>query len=164
MKRHITAACCVALALSASVIYAGPTMMSIQVDKRELRSGSTFFDSVTGNVSYGDRVEVLQELNGWAQVKVEGTGLTGWIHSSALTKKKIVLRAGDKDADVGASSGELALARKGFNQDVENAYRQDNPAIDFAPVDKMEKMKAQPMEIKSFLEQGSVSASTGGAK
>lgn len=156
MKQYITAVCCITLVLSTSTLQAKTKTMSVQVDQREIRSGSTFFDRVVGKVSYGDRVEILQTKSGWSKVKTQKTGLTGWIHSSALTKKKIKLSAGDKDVASGASSEEVALAGKGFNPSVEKEYRKQNPKIDFAPVDKMEKMKIPAKDIKSFFDKGGV--------
>ena len=43
--------------------------------------------------------------------------------TSALQTKKIVLAAGSENVQQGASSGEVALAGKGFNEDVEQQYK-----------------------------------------
>ena len=113
-------------------------------------------------LSYGDRVQVLETRNDWMNVTGPG-GQSGWVHSSALTKKKIVMSSGSQDVQTGASGDELALASKGFNSDVEADFKSKNKDIDFTWVDRMEKFKVSPQEMKEFLEDGGVKSSEGGA-
>ena len=47
--------------------------------------------------------------------------MTGWIHQSALTSKQIVMNSGAAVSS-SANSQEIALAGKGFNEDVERQY------------------------------------------
>jgi hypothetical protein len=47
------------------------------------------------------------------------------MHSSALTKKKLKLAAGEADAATTVSSEEQALAGKGFNSDVEAKFKEN---------------------------------------
>ena len=61
----------------------------------------------------------------------------------------------------GASGDELALAGKGFNSDVEAAFKAGNKEIDFTWVNRMEKMKVSPAAVEKFLRQGQVSAPGG---
>jgi SH3-like domain-containing protein len=138
----------------ASVGAAAPRQMSIQVRDGVIRTTPTFLGKVLEKVSYGDRVSVLDEKSGWSKVQVAGA--TGWIHTSALTKKKIVLKGGDEDARVAASSDELALAGKGFNSDVEAEFKAENKDIDFTWVDRMEEIKVDPALMVKFLEEGGV--------
>ena len=164
MKRYTGSILLAVLMLWTSALYAKSKTMSVQVENKELRSGPSFFESEVGKVTYGQRTTVIQEKNGWSKVSIEGSSLTGWIHSSALTKKKIQMKAGDKDTDAGASSGELALARKGFSEEVENQYKKANKSIDFAPVDKMVAINVSKKDIKTFFDNGKVAPAKGGAK
>jgi len=90
-------------------------MMSVQVRQGDVRATPYFLGKIVATLSYGDRVEVLGSKENWFRVSPRGKGVTGWMHASALSEKRIVLKAGGTDAKVAASSGELALAGKGFN-------------------------------------------------
>jgi hypothetical protein len=79
--------------------------------------------------------------------------LQGWVNSSALTQKEIALKSGSEKVEQGASSGEVALAGKGFNADVEAQYKQDQK-LDYTWVDTMEAYKVSPQQVSSFLALG----------
>ncbi len=142
------------LPLLAVAALAASQMMSVQVRSGQLRSKPSFLGQVQGSVAYGDRLEVLDSRGPWLQVK--GEAGQGWIHSSALSEKKIALKSGDKDAATGASGDELALAGKGFNDEVEAEYRAGNPKLDYGWVDRMEKFKVDAAAAQRFLKEGGV--------
>ena len=48
------------------------------------------------------------------------------MHSSALTTKTIVLKAGAENVRTSATGGEIALAGKGFSEEVEKQYKKLN--------------------------------------
>ncbi|HEY8096546.1 MAG TPA: hypothetical protein VIE65_10715, partial [Methylobacter sp.] len=54
----------------------------------------------------------------------------------------------------GASGKEIALAGKGFNADVENAYKAEHRQMSFAWVDNMEKFTVSNADIEQFIKQG----------
>jgi len=136
-------------------------MMSVQIRDGRLRAAPSFLGKVIGPVAYGDRVTVLEEKRAWRRVSAPG-GVQGWIHQSALTTKKIVLRAGAADVDTGATTDELALAGKGFNQQVENQYRSQRPDLNFAWLDRMAEYRVSPAEMAAFLREGELRAEGGG--
>ena len=150
------------LVLAATAALAAAGMMSVQVRTGQLRARPSFLGSVVASVGYGDRLTVLTQSNGWTQVR-DAKGVTGWIHSSALTEKKVVLQAGEADAASGASGQELALAGKGFNEEVETEFRTENPNIDYTWVDKMEGFRITPDQAQGFLTAGKVEP-TGGER
>ena len=139
-------------------------MMSVQVKQGEVRATPYFLGKIVATLSYGDRVEVLESKESWFRVSPQGKGVTGWMHTSALSEKRIVLKAGGKDAMVGASSGELALAGKGFNADVEAEFKSKNRKIDFSWIDRMQAMKVEPDRIAAFLQEGGLVPAQGGGK
>ncbi len=153
--KQITTTAIVLLALAAAAA-AKPVTMSLQIRKGDLRSSPSFLGKIVGSVTYGDRLKVEDTRGAWCLVRAEEGTLTGWLHSSALTKKKVKLKAGDKDADVAASSGELALAGKGFNSEVEAQFKEQNSEANFAAVDIIEKIRVTTREIEKFLKAGSV--------
>jgi hypothetical protein len=115
-------------------------------------------------VSYGDRLDVLETRGTWTQASPVESDVKGWIHASALTRKRIVLKSGEEDAALAASSGELALAGKGFNSAVEAEFKTKNKTISFEWVDRMEKIVIPPQDLASFLLAGKVVAAEGADK
>ena len=136
-------------------------MMSIQVKKGEIRSTPSFLGRIVARVSYGDRVYVREKRGSWVKVGLQGKSNGGWIHSSVLTSKKIVLNPGAADVQTSASSDELALAGKGFNKQVENEFKGKNPNINYAWIDRMEKFVVSQKRIKQFLKEGKLAPEGG---
>lgn len=138
-------------------------MMSVQVKKGDVRATPNFLGKIVSNLAYGDRVEVLETRGSWHRVAPAGKGAAGWMHASALSDKRIVLKAGAKDAQAAASGGELALAGKGFNSDVEAEFRARNRDLDFSVIDRMQAEEVPQEKIALFLKEGGL-ASEGGAR
>ena len=153
----------VALLALAVTATANPITMSLQVRTSDLRSTPSFLGKIVGTAAYGDRFTVEETRGAWSRVKAEEGIRSGWLHRSALTKKKVKLKAGEKDADVAASSGELALAGKGFNSDVEAQFKAQNAEANFAAIDIIEAIRVTTREVQKFLKTGGV-VPKGGAK
>ncbi|RPH48316.1 MAG: SH3 domain-containing protein [Desulfobacteraceae bacterium] len=136
-------------------------MMSVQVKSGQARKSPTFLGPVIADFAYGDRVQILTQQGAWYQVALPSGKGQGWMHMSALTEKKIVLKAGAKDVSQAASSDELALAGKGFNKQVENQYRTRNPNLDFRQIDQMEALTVSQAEIQGFIQDGRLTAKGG---
>ena len=130
-----------------------PTNMSVQVRKGSLRAAPSFLGKVTGPVDYGDRVTVLEEKGSWRRVAAPNGG-RGWIHQSAVTVKRIVLQTGDADVQTSARADEVALAGKGFSEQVETAYRRSNPQLKYAWLDRMEGYTVSAEEMATFVMDG----------
>ncbi len=129
------------------------TMMSIQVSAVQLRDKPGFRGIPGTELNYGDRVEVVEEGRGWFKVR-SGSGESGWIQESALTTKEVVLQAGAAVSS-GASTEEVALAGKGFSEDVEREYRdQSDLEAEFKLVDLMESYERPDQELLMFLDDG----------
>jgi uncharacterized protein YgiM (DUF1202 family) len=153
-----------ALVVLASAALAGePATMSVQVKTGQVLDTPTFLGKVVTKVNYGDRLQVLDRQGDWSKVAAPG-GASGWIHSSALTKKKIAMNAGGQNAQTGASGEELALAGKGFNSDVEADFKSKNQNVDFTWVDKMEKIKVSNASMQQFLKDGGIKPTEGGKR
>jgi len=63
------------------------------------------------------------------------------------------MRAGTSDAATGVSSDEVALAGKGFNEQVEAKLRKEGK-LDYTWVDRMAKFNAGADQIMKFRMQG----------
>ncbi len=142
---------------------AEPTSMSVTVRETQVRSSPGFMGALLGTLSYGDRVEVKESRSGWARVVLPGTTKEGWVHLSALTEKRIALSAGASGAGTTASSGEVALAGKGFNKQVEEQYKSEKQ-LDYTWVDRMEGYGLPTERLVSFLGTGGVEIREGGTK
>lgn len=155
---------CLALLAFSGTVEGARKAMSVQVKQGQVRATPSFLGKVIATLAYGDRVETLEEKGGWIRILPPGSRAAGWIHSSALTAKRVVLRAGGKEADVAASTGELALAGKGFNADVEAAFKARNRDIDFTWIDRMQEMTVPPGKIQAFVQEGKMVPAEGGAR
>jgi uncharacterized protein YgiM (DUF1202 family) len=142
--------------------YAEETM-NVQVKESELRATPSFLGKITVKVVYGDRVTVMEKKGAWRKVSLK-SGVQGWINSSALTTKKIILQAGQSTVQTGATQNELALAGKGFNNQVEASYMAQNQKLDYTWLNQMEKFKVTPDQMTVFLAKGDVVPTEGGAQ
>jgi hypothetical protein len=136
-------------------------VLNVQVRQGEVRASASPLGEIVGTVAYGDAMQVLEEKGAW--VKVTKPGLTGWMHSSALTKDKLKIEGGQSDAQVKASSGEQALAGKGFTKEIESSFRDKNKNADFTWVDKMEGYKVTQQQSEDFIREGNLKMAEGGA-
>jgi SH3-like domain-containing protein len=141
------------LALLSGGALAAQQTMSVQVRSGQVRATPSFLGKIVATLAYADQVNVAQKQGEWMQVATSA-GLSGWMHQSALSSKRIELKAGADDVQTAASGEELALAGKGFNSDVEADFKKRNQNIDFTWIDKMEKIKVAPREMVDFLSQG----------
>lgn len=141
---------------------AGTKTMNVQVREAQVRQAPGFLSRILATVPYTEPVTVLEEKNDWIRVQTGST--EGWMHSTALTKKRLKLSGVGPDAQVTVTSDEQALAGKGFNSDVEKQFKERNSKVDFTPIDKMEKLKIPVAEIQAFLEKGDVAPVEGGAQ
>jgi uncharacterized protein YraI len=149
MGRRMAAA---ALMLAAAVLAgAQARQMSVTVKEAQARASASFLSPVVGTLAYGDRVDVLAEQGPWVRVALPSGG-AGWLHSSALDRKRIVLQAGGS-VQQPASSGDVALAGKGFNKEIEDRYRKETD-LDYSGVDRMEQFTVTPEQIAAFVRSG----------
>jgi len=151
------------LLIMAGAAWSAGGVMSVQVRDGKLRGNPSFLAPVVSAVSYGDRVQSLQQRGDWLQVR-RADGRTGWIHQSALTQKRVTYNLEGPSAGAAASGEELALAGKGFNSDIEAQFRAQHSDIDFTWVDRMERFRISPREILGFLKEGGMQPLEGGAR
>ena len=128
------------------------TPMSVQVRNGKVRERPSQLGRVVAPVQYGDVVQVGTPQRKWYPVTTTD-GKQGWLHESALTKKRIAMRAGTSDVETGVSSDEIALAGKGFNEQVEAKLRAEG-TLDYTWVDKMMAFQVSADQILEFLAQG----------
>jgi hypothetical protein len=158
---HLAIAACLVLA-SASV-FADP-QMSVQVQQVKVRATPGFLGKIVGTLAYGDRVTILEQPAGapqsWRKISMPQKGIIGWVNLSALTEKEVKLQTGSQAAQTGASSGEVALAGKGFNEEVEKEYKAEGH-VDYTWVDRMGTYNPTDQQVAAFLQAGGLNTSGG---
>ena len=114
----------------------------------DLKSSSWFFASSKGSLEMGDQVTVLRTSGSWAEVRsAANSALSGWTAVSNLSARRIVA------SGTGASASEIALAGKGFNQEVEDLYRAQGN-LNYADVDRTEAITVSMDELYRFITEG----------
>jgi hypothetical protein len=124
-------------------------VMTVQVAKTQIRARPSVIAAILDTVEYKERVVVYSSGDGWAKVAVPGSTRYGYMFLSALTAKTISpIDAGE--AASGITGTEIALAGKGFNESLEESYRQ-NVRVDFSWVDRMESYGYASETLVGFL-------------
>jgi len=124
----------------------------VAVKNAALKSSTGFFASTRGTLNYGDRVTVIRVDGRFVEVRsTANSSLTGWIASANLSARQVV--SGTTST---ASAREVALAGKGFNQEVENSYKSQKN-VNYADVDRTEMITVNEADLRRFLEEGRLS-------
>jgi uncharacterized protein YgiM (DUF1202 family) len=116
-----------------------------------VKSGTGFFARTLGNLAYGDAVTVLRVNGKWAEIR-SAAQVAGWVAQTNLSTKRVTVSGGSS-----ASSREVAMAGKGFTEEVENSYRQGNRSVDYGAVDLMEVNTVSDNELLDFIREGRLS-------
>lgn len=134
--------------------------ITIKVKETRVRSSPRFYARSIYRAEGGDRLEKVGEFQGWYEVRTPDAQV-GWVHSSAVETKKLRLSSGEW-VETEASPDEVALAGKGFNEEVEAEYRRTHADLDYTWVDRMEKMEVTEEEMLDFLKEGRLGEYGGG--
>ncbi|MFA6938008.1 MAG: SH3 domain-containing protein [Treponema sp.] len=149
MKRKILLIAAALLCTFAFAIEPGTAYVSCE--KIQLHAKPKATSKAVKKLYYGNEVTVVLSKGKWAKIVLSSSddSTSGWIQSSALTKRKIVA----KGSKVSASTSELALAGKGFSSEVEGEYKKKGKA-NYTAVDAMEKNEISTEELEEFIEDG----------
>ena len=134
--------------------------VTIKVKETKVRSSPRFYASSIHDAKSGDRLQKIGESQGWYEV-ITPDGASGWVHSSAVETRKLELSSGEW-VERETSPDEVALAGKGFNEEVEAEYRKTHQELDYTWVDKMEKLEITEAEMLEFLKAGRLGEYGGG--
>lgn len=126
--------------------------MSVQVRSSQLRGTPSFLGQVLAELAHGDQVITGEQRGDW--IRVQKGAREGWMHSTALTTRQIILNPGSADVERAASSSEIALAGKGFSASVEAEYRRQNRSLNYSGVDRMESRTVSAEELSRFVRDG----------
>jgi uncharacterized protein YgiM (DUF1202 family) len=150
MKRSVFVFCIILFAAGIASAQAkkGGTMY-VSVKTAALKASTGAFAGTTGTLEYGEKVTVIQIDGKNAEIKsTANPSKTGWIPMANLSAKQVVTGTSST-----ASAKEISLAGKGFNQEVENAYKSKGK-VNYADVDKIETQSVKEADLKKFIEDG----------
>jgi hypothetical protein len=150
-KIIIAAAMCAALTAAVFGQAEKNGTMYVATKTLALKSSTGFFASTRGTLQYGAQVTVLQVNGKYVEVRSVGNSVTGWTATANLWAKRIVT-----GATTNASANEVALAGKGFNQEVENTYKAEGD-LNYEDVDKTERQQVTMEELEKFIDEGHLS-------
>ena len=117
-----------------------------------IRESCRFFSPVNATVHYNDVLEIISKEGDWYKVKFKG--VQGCIHKSSIEKKSVSLSKLVGSEKQSTSGEEVALAGKGFNPQVESAYKKENPSLNFRAVDRVESYKTSESKLIQFIQSG----------
>jgi len=124
----------------------------VSAKKADIKSSTGFFAGTKGSLTLGDEVSVLQVNGKWAEVRsAANASLSGWMAASNLSARRIV------SSGTNASASEVALAAKGFNQEVEDAFKTKGD-LNYTDVDKTEAITISQDELYKFVTEGHLNA------
>jgi hypothetical protein len=112
-----------------------------------IKSSTGFFASNRGTLVYGDQATVVNESGTWVEI-TSAKGVNGWTAASNVTTKRITASGGTS-----ASANEIALAGKGFSEEVEDTYKADGN-LNYAGVDDVENIQVPDEEVQTFIVDG----------
>jgi uncharacterized protein YgiM (DUF1202 family) len=155
MKRYFLFICLGLLAISGVTAQSlrGKTMY-VASKTADIKASTGFFAESLGTLQYGDQVTVLQEDGKWVEVRwVDRPAITGWMVSANLTTKRITASG----SGTSATANELALAGKGFSEEVEASYKTSGAAgaaQQYADIDAIEAQVLSKESLYRFLTEG----------
>ncbi|NDC38247.1 MAG: SH3 domain-containing protein [Proteobacteria bacterium] len=127
-------------------------VVQVNIKESKLRTQPKFWSSTVADLKYSESLTLLGSESGWLKVRTK-SGAQGYLHSSAVTTKKIVL-AGKASVGTQADAAEVALAGKGFSREVEREYALSNPELNFKAVNAIEQVRVSDQELLAFLREG----------
>jgi uncharacterized protein YgiM (DUF1202 family) len=128
--------------------------MVVQTKDCVIRSGPSFLSQPAGNLKYGDAISVVEDNGPWRKVSFPGGKLSGWIHITALSPPKAEFKSGTSQASARVSSGEVALAGRGFDAEVEAKLRQTKKDLNYQAVDRIEASGVKQADVVVFANVG----------
>ncbi|KWT91060.1 hypothetical protein [Candidatus Magnetominusculus xianensis] len=125
--------------------------MQVITKENAVRADCNFYSAVKAMVKYADTLEIVSTKGDWYMVKFGDK--SGCIHKTALNKTAVAL-AKTEGGKHTASKDEVSLAGKGFNPQVEDAYKKKHPELDFDLVTKIEGFTVPAEKVAAFIKDG----------
>jgi hypothetical protein len=149
----------IALLIPSIVFAANPPESSLYINVREskLRQDPQFWAPTVANLPYGTKLAALgagSKDKQWLKVRLDSN--EGYVHVSAVTKRRVVLGSASVGAGDKVDPNTVVMAGKGFNSQVEKSYA-SSKGLDFKSVDEVEQYKVDSSEGAAFVKSGKLS-------
>lgn len=142
-------------AVAAAAPGGGGKVVTVQVLSAKVTKTPSFLAPTVAKVVRGDQLTSIGEDKDWVNVQTKD-GQAGWINKSSIVDKAVALSTKPGGGAGGVSDDEVALAGRGFSPEVEAAYKQGHPDLDFSHVDKIEKLDVDGSELAKFVSDGQI--------
>lgn len=142
------------LALLAADVPQDPgDILTVTRKTTKLRSQKRSFAPAVADLKEGDKLAFQSKEGAWLAVKFGN--VAGWLHETDVSTNQDVRLSGQGVRET-YSTSETAAAKKGFNPQVEKAYRQNNPNLEkaFLLVDQVQARAVPEPELRAFLVAG----------
>ncbi|MCX7724344.1 MAG: SH3 domain-containing protein [Thermodesulfovibrio sp.] len=153
MKFNFIIKLVILLSLIATFSYA--ETVTVITKENAIREFPRFFAPVKSLVKYNDILEVITKEGDWFKVKFKNK--IGYIHKTAVERRTALIRESSLSKKTGTTEGEITLAGKGFNPQVEKAYKEKYPEMRYDIVDKVERYDVSDKDLVSFIRAGGLS-------
>ena len=135
----------------------------IQVKVSRLRVAPQHWAQGLSAVPFGSEVTLLSKEGDWYRVRTVA-GEEGFLHSSAVTARTVVFKGRAADFDVRTEPTDVVLAGKGFASQLETAFREGEPGLDYAAIDRLEQRGFDESAFEKFLREGKLRMVEEGAR
>ena len=132
----------------------------VQVSATRLRAQPMLWATGRAELAYGQALTILGTEGGWVRAKTT-EGVEGFVPLSAVSERKILLQGSANDVRIRADESDLVLAGKGFSENLEEALRSSDPAMNYDAVTALEKQQVADSEVAAFVVAGDLSTMTG---
>ena len=119
-----------------------------------IRKDKRFFAPALIRAPFGAALEESGREGDWFRVSYQGK--EGWIHKSAVQEQKFQLSSLAGGQAEEASRDEVALAGKGFNPEVEKAFRDKNPKMRYDLVNQVQAYRVEEQRLQAFIRAGNL--------
>ncbi len=122
----------------------------IGLEKTKVWAKPQVLSKTVGEVKYGTKIKIAEKKGGWMKIEtLAAPKVSGWVMKSAVESRADFAEAigSGKALDSSYGSQDVAAAGKGWDPNVEKSHREQNPKLDYASVDAMEKINFGPDEF-----------------
>jgi hypothetical protein len=119
-----------------------------------IRKDKRFFAPAVTRAPYGSVIEELGREGDWIHVQYRGK--EGWVHISSVQEQKFQISSLAGGQSQETSQDEVALAGKGFNPEVEKAFREKNPKMRYDLVTQVQSSKVEEAKLQAFIRAGNL--------
>jgi len=154
MKKVIFVLCLILFIAGITAAQTVGQTLYVSVKNLPLKSSTGWFARTNGTLEYGAQVTVLRIDGRFIEVRsAANSTVSGWTAFANFSTRQVV--SGTSST---ATQREVALAGKGFNQEVEQSYKTGNRQLNFADVDRIEQtISVDEEELLQFLQEGRLS-------